>query len=103
MLGWNCEAMLENFLLQPNLSDLVDANKVLYDPMHCFVSNGLCNQEFGYWWQAATTQTLIRTTLNYALTCWKSNEQYPDSVRGVFADNSASQAKMIEEVQRKRC
>ena len=88
LLGWNCEAMLENFLLQPNLSDLVDANKVLYDPMHCFVSNGLCNQELGYWWQAVTTQTPIRTTQlrHYALTCWKSNEQYPDTVRGAFAD-----------------
>ena len=57
LLGWNTEAMAETFLLQPALADLIGVDRVLYDPMHCFVANGLCNQEFGYWWEAVTTKT----------------------------------------------
>ena len=88
LLGWNTEGMAESFLLQPALADLVGVDKVLYDPMHCFVANGLCNQELGYWWEAVTTKTQIRLQQLrlYATTCWKSEN--PSEVALAFAEKN---------------
>ena len=87
LLGWNTEAMAETFLLQPALADLIGVDRVLYDPMHCFVANGLCNQELGYWWEAVTTKTQIRLQQlrQYATTCWKYDGS-PSEVCGAFTD-----------------
>ena len=45
----------------------------LFDPMHCFVSNGIVNQELGLWFQSLVTKTsaTLKNFQDYVQTCWK--------------------------------
>ena len=73
LLGWNGKALSASFLLNPALKDIVNLDDCLYDPMHCFVYNGIVCQELGLWHSALAGKTNIRLNhlLSYAKTCWK--------------------------------
>ena len=84
MLGWNTEALRESFLLNPTLNSLISLPDVLYDPMHCYVSNGIVNQELGLWWLAVVTKSTVQLGefQRYVLNTWTWN-----SDRGGFSSS----------------
>ena len=72
-LGWNGSALKCSALLNVKLQDLLPFNGVCFDPMHCFVSNGIACQELGLWYTALTrkcgmTHSRLR---GYAHQCWQ--------------------------------
>ena len=73
LLGWNCQALSASLLVNPTLRDIVNIADCLYDPMHCFVSNGIVCQELGLWHSALAWKTNIslKHLLAYAKDCWK--------------------------------
>eukprot|EP00438_Fugacium_kawagutii_P026057 Skav206835 [mRNA] locus=scaffold637:19263:20726:+ [translate_table: standard] len=76
LLGWRLSAMQFNCFLSPALVDVMDITDILYDPMHCFASNGICCQELGLWFEAVQKKTNKQIDLNrfvqYATNCWTS-------------------------------
>ena len=71
-LGWNLKEMIVGVLLNASLQDTIPLQNILYDPMHCWASNGLIGQETGYWYAALcekTTATLLQFK-TYCKTCW---------------------------------
>lgn len=72
MLGWKASALQESFLVDPNLKSWIGLSDILYDPMHCYVSNGIVNQEIGLWWTNVLkkSQATIRNFQQYVATCW---------------------------------
>ena len=73
LLGWNAFALRDSFLMDTNLTNKVFLRDVLFDPMHCFVSNGIVNQELGLWFQSLVTKTsaTLKNFQDYVQTCWK--------------------------------
>lgn len=84
MLGWNTLAMRESFLLSPTLNSLISLPDVLYDPMHCYVANGIVNQELGLWWLAVVTKSTVQLDefQRYVVNTWTWN-----SGRGGFGSS----------------
>lgn len=72
LLGWHAEALKESFLLRPDLANKVSLEDIVFDPMHCFVSNGIVNQELGLWFQAVVNKSRAKLTefKQYCLNCW---------------------------------
>ena len=71
-LGWNLKEMTVSVVVDPSLKDVLPLQNILYDPMHCWASNGLIGQEVGYWFAALcqkTTATLQQFKA-YCKTCW---------------------------------
>lgn len=73
-LGWKAAALNCSALLNPNLRDLLDLTHIFFDPMHCFVANGIVTQELGLWYTRLTTKTQVTLDRlrSYAQTCWQS-------------------------------
>lgn len=73
MLGWHTQALKESFLLRPELASKVSLEDIVFDPMHCFVANGIVNQELGLWFQAVLNNSRANLTQfkQYCLTCWQ--------------------------------
>ena len=73
-LGWKEAALNCSALLHPDLQDVFQLKHIFFDPMHCFVANGIVTQELGLWYTRLTTKTQV--TLDrlraYAQTCWQS-------------------------------
>lgn len=80
MLGWKAAALQESFLLDPDLKSWIGLSDILYDPMHCFVSNGIVNQEVGMWWTHVLnkSQATLQHFQQYVATCW--SQSGPDIV-----------------------
>ena len=72
MLGWKASALQESFLVDPNLKSWIGLSDILYDPMHCYVSNGIVNQEIGLWWTNVLKKSTasIQNFQQYVATCW---------------------------------
>ena len=73
MLGWHTQALKESFLLRPELASKVSLEDIVFDPMHCFLANGIVNQELGLWFQAVLKNSRANLTQfkQYCQTCWK--------------------------------
>ena len=71
-LGWNLKEMTVRVLLSASLQDILPLQNILYDPMHCWASNGLIGQETGYWYAALCEKTTatLQQFKTYCKTCW---------------------------------
>ena len=49
-LGWKEAALNCSALLHPDLQDVFQLKHIFFDPMHCFVANGIVTQELGLWY-----------------------------------------------------
>ena len=85
MLGWNTDALRACFLLDPALTSIVSLGDVLYDPMHCYVANGIVNQELGLWWSALVSKSTVHLEdfQRYVLNSWSWNSKTAATVRGL--------------------
>ena len=74
LLGWHSLEMKASFLQNECLQDVIQWPNVLYDPMHCWVANGIVGQELGLWYTALLDGTTFTVThlLDYMSGCWKS-------------------------------
>eukprot|EP00435_Cladocopium_sp_Y103_P020922 s188_g5.t1 len=74
LLGWHAAEMKASFLQNPFLQNVIQLPDVLYDPMHCWVANGIVGQEIGLWYIALVdTHTLTLAHLqDYVSRCWKN-------------------------------
>ena len=83
LLGWNLSALEHSFLCAPNLRDWCTIERINYDAMHEYYSNGQINQEIGLWYAAVSRKTFatLDHLTRYAGTGWVSNPGTPvDSV-----------------------
>lgn len=71
-LGWNLKEMTEGVVLNGSLESVLPLDNILYDPMHCWASNGLIGQEAGYWYAALCQKTTatLQQFQSYCKTCW---------------------------------
>ena len=72
-LGWNASALRSSAILNPNLDEILSLDRIFFDPMHCFASNGIAGQELGLWYtellrKSTVTHGHLRT---YAKSCWQ--------------------------------
>lgn len=72
MLGWHTFPLKESFLMQPEVSNKMSLEDIVFDPMHCFVANGIVNQELGLWFQSILDKSEAKLTdfRQYCLNCW---------------------------------
>ena len=72
-LGWNVNALRSSAILNPNLDSILSFDRIYFDPMHCFISNGIACQELGLWY----TELLQKSNVTlgrlraYAKSCWQ--------------------------------
>ena len=73
LLGWHLAEMKASFLQDPLLEQVIQLSDVLYDPMHCWVANGVVNQELGLWYSALldTNSLNLGHLWQYVSRCWK--------------------------------
>ena len=73
-LGWNLNEMNAGVVWKPALREILPLDNILYDPMHCWASNGLIGQELGYWFAALNEKTTatLQQLKTYCKTCWTS-------------------------------
>ena len=59
-------------MLNPFLQNILPLTNILYDPMHCWASNGLIGQEAGYWYTALCQKTTatLQQFQSYCKACW---------------------------------
>ena len=72
-LGWKEAPLNCSALLNPSLQDVFQLDHILFDPMHCFASNGIATQELGLWHTRVTMKThvTLQQLRSYAQQCWK--------------------------------
>ena len=72
LLGWHADALQASAIMQPDLAHVISLRSIPYDPMHCFLSNGLVNHELALWFRAISNQTSasLEDIKHYAVTCW---------------------------------
>ena len=83
LLGWNLSALEHSFLCAPNLRDWCTMERINYDAMHEYYSNGQINQELGLWYASVSRKTFatLDHLTRYAGAGWVSNPGTPvDSV-----------------------
>jgi len=72
LLGWHGDALAASVIMQPDLAHVISLSSIRYDPMHCYLSNGLVNHEIALWFQAVSRETSASLTdlRQYAKDCW---------------------------------
>ena len=72
LLGWHGDALEASVIMQPDLAHVISLRSIRYDPMHCYVSNGLVNHEIALWFRTVSQQTSasLEDIKQYAATCW---------------------------------
>eukprot|EP00438_Fugacium_kawagutii_P006671 Skav225123 [mRNA] locus=scaffold1239:313913:321795:+ [translate_table: standard] len=97
LLGWKLSAMKFNCFLTPALASHIDILDVLYDPMHCFASNGICCQEIGLWFAAVKQKSGKRIDLNkfrdYATGCWTTTKGSNVDIANLLANKNWHEGK----------
>ena len=101
-LGWNLKEMTEGVVLNPFLQNILPLTNILYDPMHCWASNGLIGQEAGYWYTAlcqkkhghAATISIILQNLLDSLQ-WPLGRHRPAASRQTLASRERLQRRSL--------
>ena len=72
LLGWHGDALQASAIMQPDLAHVISLQSIRYDPMHCYLSNGLVNHELALWFRAVSDKTSasLQDLKQYAATCW---------------------------------
>lgn len=70
LLGWHADALQASAIMQPDLAHVISLRSIRYDPMHCFLSNGLVNHELALWFREIPTKhPLVLRTSSTMLRC----------------------------------
>lgn len=72
LLGWHGDALAASVIMQPDLAHVISVSSIRYDPMHCYLSNGLVNHEIALWFQEVSRETSASLTdlRQHATACW---------------------------------
>ena len=86
LLGWHLHALSASILVQEDLRNWIPLSSLRYDPMHCFLANGIVPQELGLWYNALLDKTScdIDTVRRYVLQCWTASKESSLDINKIF-------------------
>ena len=86
LLGWHLHALSASILVQEDLRNWIPLSSLRYDPMHCFLANGIVPQELGLWYNALLDKTScdIDTVRRYVLQCWTASKESTLDIIKIF-------------------
>ncbi|CAL1126190.1 unnamed protein product [Cladocopium goreaui] len=86
LLGWHLHALSASILVQEDLRNWIPLSSLRYDPMHCFLANGIVPQELGLWYNALLDKTScdIDTVRRYVLQCWTASKESTLDINKIF-------------------
>ena len=62
-LGWNFVPLCKSFLASRKLRPVMNVERIHFDPMHIYWSNGMIPQELGLWWSSIQEKSNVKISV----------------------------------------